>query len=507
MNSNCKLTLSFKLIFLSIMLLNLSMQAQNKELGIFEGTTNIGNPKLAGTLQYNVANQQYLLSGSGVNMWFTSDQCNFLWKKMKGDFILRAQADFVGEGKELHRKLGWMLRNSLDSSAVHMNISVHGDGLTSIQYRKATGQNTEEVKMNANLPNIIQIERKGKECIVSVAKYGEPFISESFQADFINDEVYVGLFVCSHNANNMEQVKYSNVRIVLPAPETLVPYKEYLGSHLEILDIETGNRVIHFSAPNSLQAPNWTVDGKSLIYNSDGLLYNFDIKTGVPKVINTDFAIKNNNDHVLSFDGKMLGISHHSSTDDGKSIIYVMPSKGGKPQRVTKTGPSYLHGYSPDKKDLIFTGERNGVYDIYKVAIATGVETQLTNTKGLDDGSEYTSDGKYIYFNSNRTGTMQIWKMKADGSNQEQITFGELNDWFPHISPDGKWIVFISFPKEVPSGDHPFYKRVYLRMMPFAGGEPKVIAYLYGGQGTINVPSWSPDSKKIAFVSNSGVVK
>ena len=506
MRSIIKITLSFKLITLFI-LFNYTMQAQTKELGIFEESTNIGNPKLEGTIQYQAETQQYLMSGSGINMWSTSDQCNFVWKKMKGDFILTAQSDFIGEGKELHRKLGWMLRNSLDSNAVHLNISILGDGLTSIQYRKAVGQATEETRMTAKLPNIIQIERKGKECIISVAKYGEKFVSESINADFINNEVYVGLFVCAHNANNMEQVKYTNVRIEVPAGEKLVPYKDYLGSHLEILDIETGNRTIRYSVKNSLQAPNWTVDGKSLIYNSDGLLYNFDIKTGVPTVLNTDFANKNNNDHVLSFDGKMLAISHHSSTDEGKSIIYVLPAEGGKPQRVTKTGPSYLHGWSLDKKELVFAGQRNNIFDIYKVDIATGNETQLTSHNGLNDGPEYTPDGKYIYFNSNRTGTMQIWRMKPDGSNQEQITHGELNDWFPHISPDGKWIVFISFPKEVPSGDHPFYKKVYLMLMPFTGGEPKVIAYLYGGQGTINVPSWSPDSKKIAFVSNTDLGK
>jgi Tol biopolymer transport system component len=130
-------------------------------------------------------------------------------------------------------------------------------------------------------------------------------------------------------------------------------------------------------------------------------------------------------------------------------------------------------------------------------------EIRLTDAEGLDDGSEYTPDGKYIYFNSNRTGTMQIWRMNPDGSEQEQITSDGYNDWFPHVSPDGKWIVFLSYGKEVNSGDHPYYKQVYLRLMPADGGKPVVIAYLYGGQGTLNVPGWSPDSKKIACISNT----
>ena len=134
-----------------------------------------------------------------------------------------------------------------------------------------------------------------------------------------------------------------------------------------------------------------------------------------------------------------------------------------------------------------------------------GAETNLTNTKGLDDGPEFTPDGRYIYFNSTRSGTMQVWRMKPDGSEQEQVTNDEFNNWFPHISPDGKWIVFLSFLKDVNPSDHPFYKHVYIRLMPANAVRPRVIAYLYGWQGTINVPSWSPEGKRIAFVSNTDV--
>jgi TolB protein len=302
-----------------------------------------------------------------------------------------------------------------------------------------------------------------------------------------------------------EAAVFSNVRIVKPAPSTLVPYQEYLGSHIEVMDVKTGHRRIVHSAPKSLQAPNWTVVGQSLIYNSEGLLHRFDLTSGKSTVLPTGFANRNNNDHVLSFDGTQIGISHHASETQGNSLVYVLPVTGGTPRKITALGPSYLHGWSPDSEFVTYTAQRKGAYNIFKAPVAGGPEIQLTNTPGLDDGSEYSPDGKYIYFNSVRSGTMQIWRMQPDGSHAEQITDDGFNNWFPHISPDGKKIVFLSFGQDVAPDNHPFYKQVTLRIMPVTGGTPRVIAYVYGGQGTINVPSWSPDSKHIAFVSNTGM--
>jgi len=282
-----------------------------------------------------------------------------------------------------------------------------------------------------------------------------------------------------------------------------VPYRDYLGSNLEILDIATGDRTIVYRSPESLQAPNWTKDGKALIYNSQGLLYRFDLAQRRPVALNTGFATSNNNDHVLSFDGRTLAISHQSAEDHNASIVYTVPVGGGIPRRITKLGPSYLHGWSPDGKFLVYTGQRGGEFDVYRIPVDGGDETRLTSAPGLDDGPEYSPDGRYIYFNSVRSGTMQIWRMRADGSAQQQITSDQYNNWFPHVSPDGRWIVFLSFMKDVAPDDHPFYKHVYLRVMPAAGGAPRVVGYVYGGQGTINVPSWSPDSRRVAFVSNT----
>jgi len=206
----------------------------------------------------------------------------------------------------------------------------------------------------------------------------------------------------------------------------------------------------------------------------------------------------------------MLGISsHRQGLNGGGSTVYTVPLTGGDPKLITENTPSYLHGWNPNGKELVFVGQRNGsrIYQLYKVSLKDNKETALTNNKsGHVDGPEYSPDGKYIYYNANPTGTMQIWRMKPDGSEQEQVTNDEFNNWFAHISPDGKSIIFLSFLKdEVEPGIHPPYKHVYIRLIPFAGGTPKVIAYVYGGQGSINTPSWSPDSKKIAFISNSDI--
>lgn len=494
--------ITIAVLFLIFFDMKVDAQIQNTKVGIFDLLSDIGSPSITGYANYNLPSQTYRIGGSGSNIWYDKDAFSFLSKKMSGNFIVQTQIRFIGEGQEPHRKTGVMLRSSKSTSSAMIACTVHGDGLTSFQYRKNRGDSVQETKLKIKTPDVIQIEKKGNTYIMSVAKFGETYQTETLENINIGDELMAGLFVCSHNDKFSEEVEFSNTRIYNIAPDSLVQYKEYLGSMLEVMDIETGHRQIVGSSTGSWQAPNWTPNGKTLIYNSDGLLYNFDLSTKESSVINTDFATENNNDHVISPDGKYIGISHHASDANGQSTIYTLPATGGNPKKITTNNPSYFHGWSPDNKYLAYTGERNGKFDIYKIPSIGGKEIQLTKTNGLDDGSEYSPDGKYIYFCSTRTGTMQIWRMDADGDNQTQLTFDEYNDWFPHVSPDNKWIVFVSFPKEVPADKHPFYERVYIRLMPIDGGDIKVLSYLYGGQGTINVPSWSPDSKKISFVSN-----
>ena len=274
-------------------------------------------------------------------------------------------------------------------------------------------------------------------------------------------------------------------------------------SKLEIYNTETGQRTILKEFSYRIEAPNWTKDGKYLIYNSGGKLYRIDInRPEDDEVINTGFVDNCNNDHVLSIDGKRIAISH-GTKEDGKSRVYITSLAGGTPALITPLSPSYLHGWSPDGKTLAYCAERNGNFDVYVIPAEGGVETRLTTADSLDDGPEYAPDGGQIWFNSARTGLMQVWRMNPDGSEQTQVTFDtERNSWFPHISPDGKQVVYIAYNKDdVAAGDHPPGKNVELRIMPVKGGEAKTIVRLFGGQGTINVNSWSPDSKHFAFVS------
>ncbi|WP_338874680.1 biopolymer transporter TolR [Spirosoma sp. SC4-14] len=484
----------------------LPVHAQNR-IGQFDGQADVGKVKHPGSATYNPARQEYTIVGSGTNIWFDHDEFHFVWKRMKGDFILQTNGKLLGKGVDPHRKLGWMVRSSLDSNSAHVNAVVHGDGLTSLQFRRTKGAATEEQKSSLTSADVIQLARKGNTYTMSVARNGQLFVTEQVTDLNLGDEVYVGLFVCSHNPNVSEKAVFHNVRLIIPARDNFVPYREYIGSDLELMDVATGHRKIIYHSPESIQAPNWLPNNKALIYNHNGKLYRFDLAKKTPSVINTDFAVNNNNDHVLSFDGKMLGISNHVKEEGNKSIVFTMPVEGGTPKRITPLGHSYLHSWSPDGKSLIYTGQRDGEFDIYRIPSNGGQEVRLTTAKGLDDGSEYSPDGQFIYFNSTRSGTMQIWRMNADGSNQVQVTNDEFNNWFPHISPDGKWIVILSFGKDVSPDDHPFYKQVYLRLLPVSGTTPaRVIAYVYGGQGTINTPSWSPDSKQIAFISNTDSV-
>lgn len=493
-------------------------------LGLFEQHSDIGSPKLPGLVQFNYGRpvhpnivsgdrdstsdarttlksltnklnpDVYTISGGGANMWFTNDMFHFLWKRVSGDVTLAADITFVsdpGQSHDPHRKACLLVRQNLDPDSAYADAALHGDGLTSLQYRATKNDRTYEIQSGITGPRRLRIEKRGR--YVSMSLAGPDGVLRpaggSFRLD-LKEPFYVGLGVCAHNNEVIEKAVFSNVELTGGTPK--------LFCTLETVPLSSKDRRVVYTTTNHIEAPNWSHDGASLLFNGGGRIYRIPVTGGEPTLVDTGFANRCNNDHGLSPDGTTLVISDQSQ-GDRKSRIYVLPAKGGVPKALTPVGPSYWHGWSPDGKTLAYCAERNGEFDIYTIPVGGGPEVRLTTTAGLDDGPDYSPDGQWIYFNSDRTGMMQVWRMRTDGSQQEIVTDDEYNNWFPHPSPDGKWLVFLSYEKEIKG--HPENKDVTLRIMPLGGGKIEVLAKLFGGQGTINVPSWSPDSRRIAFVS------
>ena len=516
-----------------VTLMALSLAAQAQPAGIFDGHQDVGVVLHPGSVQYAPATGTYTVAGSGENMWFGIDDFHFAWKKVSGDIAISATITFPGSVGNPHRKAVLMMRQTLDGPSIAVDIAVHGSGLTSLQFRDATGDNTHEIESNVAAPESVRLEKRGESFYAFVAGKDRVFTSAGAAIKIpFSGEFYVGIGVCSHAKDDIQEAVFKHVSIQPLAPSSAQPV---LYSSLETVAIASADRHVEYVAPAHFEAPNWSRDGSFLIFNREGLLRRLTLPAdsvsspGVaPTVIPTTPQVHVNNDHGLSPDGRLLAFSDASDSDH-KSRVYVVPAEGGLPRRITPNGPSYWHGWSPDGKTLVFTGERgdqnqvsavqgNGGhipnldttnFDIYSIAVTGGDETRLTDAPGLDDGAEYSPDGAFVYFNSERTGHMQIWRMHPDGSKQEQVLKEDSNDWFPHISPDGQWLAYLAYPPGV-SG-HPSDKDVEIRLMAikstpepapaYPASSIKVLAKLFGGQGTMNGASWSPDSKRLAFVS------
>ena len=446
-------------------------------------------------MEFRSKTGDYIITGGGANIWGTNDAFHFAWKQMSGDFILTASVRFNSTNGDPHRKACLMVRQSLESGSAYADVAVHGEGLTSLQYRPADNDITHEIRSEVSAPTRVRLEKRGDYFSIWVAAPGEALkLDGGYLRLPMKGNLYVGLGVSAHDNSTVSQAIFSNVELT-PVASTAKPVLE---STLEIVNVPSGIRTVVYHTRDHIEAPNWSPDGKLFYFNSGGRIYKLPVAGGTPQMLETAPAVNCNNDHGISPDGTQLAISD-GSQGDRQSRVYVVPIEGGTARLITPLGPSYWHGWSADGKTLAYCAQRNGDFDIYTMPVTGGEETRLTTATGLDDGPDYSPHGQFIYFNSERTGSMQIWRMKADGSEQQQITSDEYNNWFAHPSPDGTQIVFLSYDKSVKG--HPGNQDVTLRVMTVVDKKIRVLATLFGGQGTINVPSWSPDSTQVAFVS------
>lgn len=269
-----------------------------------------------------------------------------------------------------------------------------------------------------------------------------------------------------------------------------------MKSDLCTFDITTGETTVVLSSDRHIEAPNWTPDNTALIVNGSGRLFRVPLKDPRLILIDTDFVIDNNNDHGLSPDGKTLAITNSPDADTRQ--IYTLPATGGIPKPVNHPGKAYWHGWSPDGTTLTYTALRDGAFQICTIPVAGGDETQLTRDFDHCDGPDYSADGAWIWFNGERAGQVDLYRVAVTGGAPEQMTFDDTVNWFPHPSPDGAHVVYLCYPPG--TRGHPADLDVSLRIMPQTGGDSRELVAIYGGQGSLNVPCWSPDSRRFAFM-------
>jgi len=476
---------------------------QHHRFGQFVQDSDVGKVRQNGHADFNAQTGRYRVVGNGDDLWAGRDDFHFVNRRATGDTAIAATISFVSGSTDPHSKAGIMVRQNLKSDSPYADIVVHQNGHVALQYRETRGGDTYEIESLHVGPGRFQLEREGDFVFMSVA--GADGKLHHAGGGFrlrLDGPYFVGLAVCSHSDTQTKTVDFSDVEITKPAQLPPISATTKVESTLETVDVASDYRAVVYNTADHIEAPNWTADGKTFIFNSNGHIFTMPVAGGAPIEIDTGTLSHINNDHGPSPDGKWLAISDQTRGGDNQSRVYVVPIGGGEPRQLTASGPSYWHGWSPDGKTVTIIANRGGDFDVYSMPVEGGPERRLTTSPGLDDGAEFSPDGRWIYFNSVRTGNMKIWRMRPDGSQQQQVTFGEDDrDWFPHVSPDGKWIAYISFGTDVSPGDHPANRFVAIKVMPTSGGPAHVVAKLFGGQGTMNVPSWSPDSTHLAFVS------
>lgn len=490
-------------LLISVADVDCTAQSGSTNVGVFEGQTDVGAVSPPGLATYFPAKDVYTIRAAGANMWSTTDAFHSAWKKVSGDVALTANITFVGQPgtSDPHRKAVLIFRQTLDPDGVYVDAAQHGSGMTALQYRREPGATTQDIELNIESPQTLRIEKRGDTFTMFLSSHGEPLhqVGASILLH-LSEPFYAGIGECSHNPAREESAMFWNFKMEPLQPQTSAA-KTTVYSTLQTIGIEENFRraMVVATGPGRMEAPNWSRDGKTLIFVKDGKIWTIPVEGGEASMLDTGAATKCTGSHGLSPDGKLLAISC-SMPDKPETRVYIVPSSGGEPKLVTVNPWSYFHSWSPDGKTIAFTRpDHKGGGNIFAIAADGGTEKALTSGSGISDDPDYSADGQWIYFNSDRSGIMQIWKMRPDGSSAEQVTRDEFNNWTPHPSPDGKSILILSYGKGVTG--HPADTDVALRILNIADGKLRVLVNIVGGAGSDNVPNWAPDGMHFAFVS------
>jgi len=479
-----------------------SAEQQNGAVGAFEGQSDVGVVKPAGSGSFDQSTGAYTIASSGANLWSTTDGFHMVWKKVSGDLSLTADVSLAAPAaaSSPHRKAFVIFRQSFDPDSMYADAAVHGNGETALQYRRSKGDATQDIAFDLGAPKTMRLEKRGDTITLFVSMKGEPLhqAGASVKLHFA-EPFYAGLGVCAHQDGAVEKATFSHVALTpLSAPATPRPLTLY--STLQTIAIDNNARMAFVIATGKgyMEAPNWSRDGKALIFDRGGKMWTIPATGGEASAIDIGDATGCTGSHGLSPDGKWLAITCTTPEHPGRRV-FIVPSGGGAPRMVTENPDSYFHSWSPDGKTILFTRPSKGSINIFAISPEGGAEKPLTTGSGTSDDPDYSPDGKYVYFNSDHAGGMQIFRMNPDGSHPEQVTFDERRNWTPHPSPDGKSILILSYAGDVTG--HPANKDVTLRILDAGTGKVRDLVEIVGGSGTDNVPNWAPDGAHFAFVS------
>ncbi len=485
---------------------NTGAQTASHSLGIFDNLSDVGSVTPPGAAAYDATSGVYTIRSAGANLWERADAYHFVWKKVSGDLSLTADVKLAAAGPTAnpHRKALLMFRQTLDPDSIYADAAIHGSGLTALQYRRDKGDTTQDIEFDIGPPQRLRLEKRGDTITLFLSMHGEPLhqAGASIKLHF-DGPFYAGLGVCSHNQHAVEPATFAQVELDPLAPPS-APSPKVLYSTLQTISIDNNARqaTVILTGKGHMEAPNWSRDGKTIIFNREGKLWSVPVTVSGGQITDaTPIDIGNATDctgsHGLSPDGKWLAMTCATADRPGRRV-YIVPA-GGTPRMVTVNPDSYFHSWSPDGKTILFTRPSHGALNIFSIPAAGGPETALTAGSGVSDDPDYSADGQWIYFNSDRAGGMQIWRMRPDGSHPEQVTFDNKRNWTAHPSPDGKSILILSYAADV-SG-HPANQDVTLRILNLADGSIRDLVQIVGGAGSDNVPNWAPDGAHFAFVS------